>query len=309
MGEASIEVVETGPLRATLRISRPLGACSHITQDVSLYRSIPRIDFATHIDWHEHHRLLKAAFPFDLRAAQATYEVQYGSVQRATHRNTSWEQARFEVWAHRWVDLAESDYGVSLLNDGRYGHDVHDSTLRISLVRGPTYPDPQADQGEQFVTYSLYPHAGDWRAGGTIPAAYALNRPVWVSVGSRDLTAAAIHSRVSASVFTAQPQATVIEVVKRAEDGDGLIVRVYESHGGRHTARVRSLLPVASVVESDLLERVLTPEGSPAYEEWAASPVASHDAPVWDSSRWSFALRPFEIRTFRVRLASASSAD
>jgi alpha-mannosidase len=240
LAATQIEVSETGPLRATLRVVYRFGA-STLTQHISVYSSSARIDFATRIDWHERHRLLKAAFPLDLRAGQATYEVQYGSIERATHRNTSWDAARFEVWAHRWVDLSESKYGVSLLNDGRYGHDVHDTTVRISLARGPTYPDPEADQGEHVVTYSLYPHLGDWRAGGTVLAAYVLNRPARLHVlttEDAERTQSSRRMETVASLISAVPEAVVIEAVKRAEDGDGLIIRLYEAHGGRHIARI-----------------------------------------------------------------------
>jgi alpha-mannosidase len=117
--------------------------------------------------------LLKVAFPVDVLSTQATYDVQWGNIRRPTHRNTSWDWARFETCAHKWVDLSEGDYGVSLLNDCKYGHDVQGNVIRLTLLRGPTYPDPDADQGEHHFTYSLLPHRGDWRAG-TVPASYAL---------------------------------------------------------------------------------------------------------------------------------------
>src|SRR5262249_42905009 len=158
---AEIELVESGSLRATLRVRRQF-LSSSVVQDISLYRRIPRIDFATHIEWHEHNLLLKAAFPLDLRTRTATREIQYGALEMPTHQNTSWEQAHFEVLAHRWIDLSEAEYGVSLLNDGRYGHDVREATLRLTLLRSPRVPDPEADLGEHHFTYSLFPHLGDW---------------------------------------------------------------------------------------------------------------------------------------------------
>ncbi|MGO8947501.1 MAG: alpha-mannosidase, partial [Ktedonobacterales bacterium] len=306
---AAIELVESGPLRSSVRVRRSL-LSSTIVQYISLYRSQPRIDFVTRIQWHDHHVLLKVAFPLDLRARQATYEIQYGVVERPTHRNTSWDQARFETPAHRFVDVSEGTYGVSLLNDGRYGHDVHDNVLRLTLLRSSTDPDPEADQGEHVITYSLYPHLGDWRSGGTVAAAYGLNRPPAVlqlgQVGADHTpankngpeTADSGGSQAPTVLFRAAPENVVIEAVKRQMEGDGYIVRVYECYGSRCSGHVDCFVPLAGVVECDLLERPLTIDSSPAYADWRASPVASHDAPVWEGSGWSFELRPFEIRTF-----------
>nr|MBF6591918.1 alpha-mannosidase [Ktedonobacterales bacterium] len=303
-GPAEMALVETGPLRATLRITRRV-LSSTIEQRISIYRALAQIDFATRIDWHEHHLLLKVAFPLDLRATHATYEVQYGAVERPTHRNTSWDQARFEVPAHRWVDLSEADYGVSLLNDGRYGHDVRENVLRLTLLRSPTSPDPEADQGLHELTYSLFPHLGDWRAGGTVAAAYALNRPIRVRLtpGEAGPASATPPLPPGIGLFTAEPASVVVEAVKRADDGEGLIVRLYEAHGARCLARIASLAPLAAVTECDLLERPFAAGASPAEAAWRASPVASRDDPRWDAAGWSCALRPFEVRTFRLRCA------
>jgi alpha-mannosidase len=314
LGEASLAVVEAGPLRATLRVTRHVQE-STITQDISLCHGKARVDIASRIDWHEHHLLLKAAFPFDLRTTQASYEVAYGAVERPTHRNTSWEQARLEVPAHRWADLSEAGYGVSLLNDGRYGHDVRDTVLRLSLLRSPTSPDPSADQGLHEVTYSLFPHRGDWRSGGTVAEAYALNRvvralPVTAEMRTdgRDRPAAAAPTH---GLFAAEPANVVVEAVKRAEDGESLIVRLVELHGARVLAHVRAAYPLAEVAETDLLERPLRADGSPAFADWQASRNASHGAPTLDPddrAGWTCQLRPFEVRTLRVRLVATGYA-
>lgn len=296
-------VAEDGPLRATLRVVRRV-LSSVVEQRISLYHTIPRIDFDTRIDWREHHVLLKAAFPLDLRAREATSDVQYGAVARPAHRNTSWDRARFETVAHRWIDISEGDYGVSMLNDGRYGHDVFESVVRLSLLRSPTSPDPNADQGEQRVVYSLFPHLGDWRAGGTVREGYALNRPVIVRPIAADTASASSPALDTlAPLFIAEPAHAVIEAVKRAADGDELIVRLYEAYGSRCRARVRAALPLARVEECDLLERPLRQGESLAYPLWRASRAASHDEPALAPDGWSCMLRPFEVRTFRVTLA------
>ena len=175
----AMRVVEIGPLRATLEIRRRV-LHSQVVQRISLTAFSARLDFETWVDWRERHIFLKAAFPVDVLSPQATYEIQWGNVQRPTHRNTSWDWARFETCAHKWVDLSEGGYGVSLLNDCKYGHDIHDNVLRLSLLRAPTNPDPEADQGEHHFTYSLLPHAGAWDEN-TIAQAYFLNDPLVVA--------------------------------------------------------------------------------------------------------------------------------
>ena len=175
-------IIEDGPVRATVEIVRPYMS-SRITQRISLWRSSPRIDIATEIDWHEHQTLLKAAFPLAINSTRATYEIQFGNVERPTHRNTSWDIARFETCAQRWIDVSEGGYGFSLLNDSKYGHDVHDNVVRLTLLKSGVEPDPQADQGLHRFTYSLLPHSGDWRQAETVRRAYELNVPV-VSVAA-----------------------------------------------------------------------------------------------------------------------------
>ncbi|MGH2515167.1 MAG: alpha-mannosidase [Ktedonobacterales bacterium] len=303
LGDASVEILERGPVRATVRVLRRFRA-STIEQRISLYGTTPRIDFTTRIDWHEQHVLLKAAFPLDVRSRTATAEIQYGAVERSTHRNTSWDAARFETVAHRWIDISEASYGVSLLNDGRYGHDAHDNVLRITLLRSPTDPDPEADQGLHEVTYSLYPHLGDWRAGGTVAAAYALNRPPYVvspPPAGQDVATSQSEHAAFAALLQSGAANVVLEAVKRHESGDGLVVRIYEAHGARCRAEIRAALPLGSVIECDLLERPLQRERGPAYVMWSESAAASHDIPVVEDAAWSFDLRPFEVRTFHVR--------
>jgi len=221
----AITVIETGPLRAALQIKRRIFN-SNITQRISLTHNSPRLDFETMVDWRERHVMLKVAFPVDVLAPTATYEIQWGNVQRPTHRNSSWDWARFETCAQKWVDLSEGGYGVSLLNDCKYGHDIHDNVIRLTLLRGPTDPDPEADLGEHQFTYSLLPHAGTWDEK-TVAAAYALNDPLIVFVGGATEPSTTFIPHSSSFISVNRPN-VVIETIKQAEDGQGLIVRLYE---------------------------------------------------------------------------------
>jgi len=256
---------------------------SEITQRISLRHNAPRLDFDTTINWCERHTMLKVAFPVEVFSPVATYEIQWGNVQRPTHRNTSWDWARFETCAHKWVDLSEGDYGVSLLNDCKYGHDIHDNVIRLTLLRSPTLPDPMADSGEHRFVYSLYPHRGGWDEKVQAEA-YGLNDPLFVfqtkDEGQRtDTSVAGLSSLVSVSAPN-----VVIETVKRAEDGDGIIVRLYESHRQRGAVTVRFTFAVKSAWETNLLE-----------ENQAELPVASGAV--------SLNLRPYQIVTLRVKVS------
>ena len=162
-----IEVIESGPLRACLEIKRR-AFNSHIVQRVYLYADSARLDFDTTINWRERRLLLKVAFPVDILSPRATYEIQWGNVERPTHSNTSWDWAQFESCAHKWADLSEGDYGISLLNDCKYGYDISGNVMRLTVLKGAMFPDPEADLGEHRFTYSLLPHSGDWR-NGTVP--------------------------------------------------------------------------------------------------------------------------------------------
>jgi alpha-mannosidase len=244
----SITVVETGPLRIGLRNHRRY-CSSQIIQTMYLYRDSKRLDFDTWMDWHEQHVLLKTAFPVNILSPVATFDIQWGNVQRPTHRNTSWDWARFETCAHKWADLSESNYGVALLNDCKYGYDVHDNTLRLTLIKSATSPDPDADQGEHNMTYSLLPHQGDWRAG-VVPAGYDLNDPLIVRrVPSGNIPAALPPSLVMVDVSN-----VVIETVKQAEDTRGMIVRLYENERARGTVVLRAGFPLQAAYRCNLLE-------------------------------------------------------
>jgi alpha-mannosidase len=259
----SVTVTADGPLRGTLTIKRRI-LNSTYTQQISLAYNAARLDFVTTIDWQESHILLKAAFPVEVLSPVATYEIQFGNVQRPTHHNTSWDWARFETVAQKWVDLSEGGYGVSLLNDCKYGHDIRDNVIRISLLRSPSHPDPEADRGQHTFTYSLLPHDGPWDER-TVAAAYALNAPIVVAPGSGDVVDVPAPALTQFVVFD-QPH-VVLETVKQAEDGRGIIVRAYESQRKRGPVTLRAGFTPGQVFTTNLLEEdgealVVNPDGT-----------------------------------------------
>ena len=274
----SVEIVESGPLRASLEIRRRILHSDYV-QRVSLAHNSARIDFDTAIDWRERHILLKVAFPVQVLSPMATFEIQWGNVQRPTHRNTSWDWARFETCAQKWADLSEGDYGVTLLNDCKYGHDVHDNVLRLSLLRSPTVPDPEADQGEHRFVYSLLPHSGGVGAE-TIAAAYALNDPLAVIESTGESTSQ--NGRAPTASFVAVDRDNVvIETVKVAEDGRGIIVRMYECLRRRNKVLLTAGVPLAAAWRSNLLEH-------------------DRDELDVDGQTVSLNLEPYEIATVRL---------
>ena len=251
-------VEEAGPVRGTLRLTWRL-AGSTITQRLSVYRRSPRIDFRTELDWHEHQVMLKAAFPAKLRATFATYEIQFGSIERPTHWNTAADRAHFENPAQRWVDLSEGNFGLALLNDCKHGYDVKDNVLRLTLHRSPTDPDPQADQGHHLLTYSLLPHGGAWREGSVLRHAQALNDPLWAAfLPARPADTGVLPP--SFSLATVDAEHVVLDTVKRAEDGDGWIVRLYEAWQYRdEMVTVTFGRPLRGAVECNLMEEEIAP--------------------------------------------------
>lgn len=279
----SITVIENGPVCGALRITwRYLH--STICQVIRVWRDSPRIDLTFDIDWQEEQILLKAIFPVDVLSRQATYDIQYGNVQRPTHHNTSWDQARFEVCMHKWLDLSEDGYGVSILNDSKYGCGIKGEIISISLLKSALHPNPDADKEHHHFTLSLLPHQGDWRAAGTVAAAYALNNPplpVLRRASSRD--AAAVLPQAF-SLLKADQDNIIIEAVKMAEDEDAMIIRLYECHGRRTDCRLTFSSILASVSECDLREHELEPL-------------------PFDADHLTMNLRPYDIRTLKVTLS------
>ncbi len=282
---SSIRMVEQGELRQTIEIQRRILNSSY-TQRISLSCNAARLDFDTHIDWTERHIMLKVAFPVEVLAPQATYEIQWGNVQRPTHRNTSWDWARFETCAHKWADLSEGDYGVSLLNDCKYGHDIRGNVMRLTLLRSTSMPDPTADFGEHEFKYSLYPHAGPW-GEETQREAYLLNDPIIVYRQTMDHGPSTINhnpssivDRLSSMVCTSAANA-IIETIKRAEDGNGIILRLYESQRGRGEVTLTTSFPIRSAWITNLLEENQSELGS-------------------ESRQVKIHLKPYQIVTLRL---------
>ena len=264
-------MVERHPLRGGVRFIRSFGA-STITQTMRLAAGSRRLEFHTDVEWHERHRFLKVAFPVSIRSTRATYEIQHGHLERPTVVNTSWDEARFEVCGHRWADLSEPGYGVALLNESKYGYDIVGHTMRLSLLRAPGFPDPEADQGLHHFAYALVPHDGDLRESGVIAEAEHFNLPLSLIAGQGE-----------GRVVSVDRPGVSVEAVKWADRSDAVVVRLCEVWGSRGPVRVTLHRPFVSVTRTDLLER-------------AVSSLAHHDGTV------ELELRPFELVTLAFDL-------
>lgn len=242
----SHEVVAATPLRAEVAFERSLGEASRLRQVVRLDAGSPRLELHTTVDWHESHTLLKVCFPLRVRAPFATYEMPFGYAERPTHSSTRWDAARYEVPGHRFADLSEHGFGAALLTDCKYGYSCHGNELRISLLRSPKSPDPEADMGEHTFAYAFLPHAGGWREAGVVSEALRFNVPL--RFGSRAIVE---PGRSFARVDDAN---LVLDTIKRAEGSDALVLRLYEAHGGRGEARLRLGAPFAEARRANALE-------------------------------------------------------
>jgi alpha-mannosidase len=284
--DAKLELVKSEDWVATVGVSRTFGD-SRVTQRLTLRAAAKRLDFETEVDWHEREKFLKVAFPIDVRADRSAAETQFGHVFRPTNSNTSWEAAKFEICAHRFLHVGEVGWGAALVNDSTYGHDVTSqvrddggttTTVRLSLLRAPRFPDPVTDQGVHTLRYAFVPGAG---IGDAVREGYFINLP------ERHVSGAAV-----APILTVDNGAVVTESVKLADDQSGdVIVRLYESHGGRASTRLAADFPVTTATATDLLERPLPGTAS---------------LPVIDGSTVELSFRPFEIRTLRLTRAAAS---
>jgi alpha-mannosidase len=274
-----VKLVESGPLRAVIRVKKHFQNSTFV-QDITMYAGVPRVDVKMQADWHEKHILLKVAFPLSAHSEKATFEIPYGSIERPTTRNTPAEQAKFEVPAQRWADLSDTKHGFSLLNDSKYGYDVKDNVLRLSLLRSPEWPDPHADEGHHEFTYSLYPHGGNWRDAQTIRRGYELNyKLIAMRSQKHEGTLPGEHSftRVDADNV-------VLTAIKKSEDDDSLVLRFYEWAGREADVKIQLPAGAQSASETDLMERSITD-------------LSVHDDAV------TVHTKPYEIKTLKVRFA------
>ncbi|MSR18557.1 MAG: alpha-mannosidase [Phycisphaerales bacterium] len=279
-------------LLARCTVKRSLGDRSHIEQCYELEAGAPWVRIRTRVEWQEDRRLLRALFPTSIRARRATFGIQFGSIERSTYDNTSWEQAQFEVPGHGWMDLAQPGNGLAVLDDGtKFGRSVKHGVLGLSLLRAPQFPDPTADRGTHSFSYGLMPHGGDWRSGGVADEAECFAQPLR-AIGSA-------RAGARAQLFTLRGSASVqVSAVKPAEDGRGVIVRLVERVGARSEAVIDWTGSVRSVEAVDALERPFTePSQAGVTVTRQAAPVLHHDGAT---CRTSLTLRPFQIATIRV---------
>lgn len=267
----TMDVVESGPLVAKIEFVWVYGS-SRISQNLIVYAKHKRVDFHTVVDWKERSKLLKVAFPVSVHANAARFDMQYGSLERSTHTSTSWDEAQFEVVGHQWADVSEYGFGVALMNDSKYGYDIKHGVMRLSLLKGAEYPDPQADVGRHEFTYALYAHEKAWNESELIKLAWDLNAPLSVLDGVF----------MEDELFILSAEGIALDALKKSEEGDDLILRIHEMHGGRSQFNLQFNTPIKKWCEATLLE---DPIG-----DWNEDSIIERE------------VKPFEVVTFRICL-------
>jgi alpha-mannosidase len=247
---------------------------SVIRQKVTFYADSAVIRFDTYVDWKEHQHLLKVHFPVDIHTDEAAFDIQFGNLTRKIHRNTSWDEARFESCGQKWMDMSEGHYGVSLLNDCKYGHSALDGVMTLTLIKSGIEPNPTADQEEHTFTYALYPHAEGWRQANTVQEAMKLNQPLLSEEGG--------HAGCQNNFVWVDKSNVIIETVKMAEDDDGIIVRLYESENAKTKAHIFFGEKISSVESCNCLEEI-------------------KQTIETDGEGFEITVKPYEIQTYRVR--------
>ena len=273
----SVRLVESGPLATVVEIVKK-SRRSMLRQRITLYAESPYVLFDTEVDWRDRRTLMEVSFPVDVNTRRATYEIPFGTIERSNHEDTSWDAAKFQVPAQRWADLAEAGFGAALLNDCKYAYRALGQELSMTLLRAPNAPDPEADLGQQVFTYAFMPHAGDWREAGVARRAAEINHPVLTLRAGRHA-----GKFPSAFSFVSVDQGNVVlDTVKKAEDSNDLVLRLYEAHGARGPARMKINVPAKRAAACNLLEE-------------AEKKVKLSKGAV------RFTIKPYEIKTFKVR--------
>ncbi len=273
----SVKLIENNPLRAVIRVSRTWQK-SKFVQDITLYAGADTVNVVNDIDWHETHVLLKAAFPLAASAPMATYEIPYGTIQRPTTRDNIWEQARFEVPALQWADLGDGQHGFSLINESKFGYDDRDNVLRLTLLRSPIWPDPDADRGHQNFSYELYPHGGTWQQALTERQGYQYN----YNLKAMQVEAHTGSQPAEHSYLSVEPENVVLTAVKKAEDNDGLIFHVVEWAGKESNVTFTVPPGATAATETNLME---TSTGAPL---------------ALSANKVTIPIHPYEILSIRV---------
>jgi len=243
----SAKLIESGPIRQTIEIVREFEK-SKITQHLHLYEQNPRIDFETWVDWKEEHTLLKVEFPVDVNTLSATFDIQFGNVTRPVHQNTSWDVARFEVCGQKWIDMSDGGYGLSIMTDSKYGYDVDYQKMGISLLRSPIDPYADADKELHHFTYAIYPHSGTWQEAKTVSLAYDLNVPFVVENVKSGMVC-------SEAWLSCDQENIMIDTVKKAEDSEAIIVRMFENHNKSTTAALNFAKSPKAIYLCDMMEQ------------------------------------------------------
>ena len=266
---------------------------------IIFYTDSKRIDFKTKADWHEHQILLKAAFPVDINTSEINCDIQFGNIKRSLKRDTSWEKAKFECCAHKWIDISEDNgkYGVAVLNDSKYGYDAKEKLMRLTLIKSGIFPNPNADQGEHEFTYSLFPHSGDFREGKVIEEARKLNEEAHYYVSESSLKSEntfKVHHTVDTiirKIIDVETEGVFVEAIKQAEDSKDIIIRLYEGYG-RKTKCIANIFKnikcnPKSIEECSLLEdKIAENKSSILYDDITKKLI--------------FELEPYEVKSIKI---------
>ena len=272
----SLELVESNAVRSVIRATYKFNK-STIWQDVILYSNGESVVFDTTVDWHESDKVLKAGFDVSVIDTDATYDIAHGAIRRPTHWNTSFDLTRFEVAAHKWADLSEGGYGCSIINDCKYGYDIHNSHMRITLMRAPTCPDRTGDHGINTFKYAFHPHQDDWRFD-TVQQAITFNVPP-VAVYNAEATEGTLGGEIRFVTWLENNLA--VDAIKKAQDGRGYIIRVVEEEQKRGECEMKLNFAFDKVYECNMIEEDIA------------------EIPVQDNG-FSFNIKPFQVKTFRV---------